>query len=130
MKCPGCNKFAAQEQGDPEIEEATIDDKGHVEVSVRIVVLSECCNEELKEATLAMEGDLPKEAVEAHTGEACELEVEAEAASADKYEGKGRGARHFYGADVTVAASCACGKNDFAPLELSDYIRSSDMDEV
>lgn len=128
MKCPGCSKFAPQE-AQVEVDHAEISSDGHIQVDVRIVLVSECCQAEMKEATLTVEADLSPDAVAAHAAPGCLLDVEAEAEPSERFEGKGRGIRHFYGADVTVAASCGCGKNDFTPIELHDDIQSSHMDD-
>ena len=50
MLCPGCNKFPAYDtSAEPELD---LDlDGGEVTGSARIVLTSECCGEELKEAT-------------------------------------------------------------------------------
>lgn len=60
MKCPSCNKFATYDLGaEPELD---IDiENGVVTGTVRIVLTSECCGDELKEATFDVEIDLAKE---------------------------------------------------------------------
>lgn len=60
MRCPSCNKFATYNtSNEPEIE---VQIEGSVlSGTARIVLTSECCEEELKEATFDIEKDLEDE---------------------------------------------------------------------
>lgn len=50
--CPSCNKFAALEFQDPEVDEEVKLEGLDVTATIRIVRSSECCSEEMKEAQL------------------------------------------------------------------------------
>lgn len=64
MICPSCNKFAANSTDqEPEIELQC--ESGHVTGTVRIVLTSECCGEELKEANFDVDVDLEEEILDA-----------------------------------------------------------------
>jgi hypothetical protein len=57
MLCPSCNKFAANDTStDPELNLDV--ENGIVTGDARIVITSECCGDELKEATFEVEIDL------------------------------------------------------------------------
>lgn len=57
MICPSCNKFAAQScDGDPEVDLELSDTS--ITGTVRVVVTSECCGDELKEANFEVDEDL------------------------------------------------------------------------
>lgn len=61
-RCPGCNKFAGLELQEPEVNDENFDgDSGQIAAEVRIVRTSTCCGEEMKEATLELEGDASSE---------------------------------------------------------------------
>jgi hypothetical protein len=222
-RCPGCNKFPAYQAEDPEVETLEVDDEGNVTGTVHLTVVSECCNETMREASLdiATQVDLacpsmpkmatgngfhvetygggqytsvawykdeedakkhvkdltdtgrwngmppritpgrqltepPKAEVIPHTvaekvlgvhesalpPEAPEmgdqdhpcidghdLSVEEEGLEAvDKYEGKGRGARHFYGYHLTAVVKCSQCDDVNITFEVEDYIQFSSMD--
>lgn len=66
MKCPSCNKFAGYDTGtEPEVELESTGDGAGVEVhgTVRIVLTSECCGDELKESTFEVSEVFDGEAV-------------------------------------------------------------------
>lgn len=143
-KCPGCNKFAGIEEQDPELEreDVTFDyvegklDSITVEIDIRIVNQSECCNDDMTEATLTLSntfsGDDLK-ALEAHNLEGvCELSYEVGDGERDSYQGKGgRRAPMFYGAQYEVVVNCSCGKlpKNTVTFTVKDHIQASSMDE-
>lgn len=60
MLCPSCNKFATYDTStDPEVEVDYSDE--HVTGTVRIVLTSECCGDELKEFAFDIDEDFSEE---------------------------------------------------------------------
>lgn len=51
-RCPSCNKFPAYQAEDPEVETLEINDQGVITGTVHLTVVSECCNETMREASL------------------------------------------------------------------------------
>ena len=135
--CPSCNKFAALEMQDPEMENLEINGT-IVSCSVRIVRSSECCGDEIKEATLEMEEEIDPSTFEGHLDDKHEPleghELEVEEKSVDQLEeGGGRYKKSYFGAEVTYSVSCACQKAGEPPLHegtLSDKVAASHMDEL
>lgn len=75
MKCPSCNKFAAYNtDNEPEIELQC--DRGQVTGTVRILLTSECCGDELKESTFDVEMDLEEDIKDALVARAKEMGLE------------------------------------------------------
>ena len=113
MRCPDCNRFVGVGQGEPEASLEVSD--GSLAGDVRLVLVCAECGTELAESTQEVEIDITL----THTpeclaqtagedGEKPELEVVSESVSNnDRSEGKGRGGRHFYGADIEVEGMCA-----------------------
>ncbi len=104
-RCPDCNKFVGVEMADPELE-LEVDSDGLVTGTVRLVRTCADCNSELAEANV----DIEVQAELVHA-EGCKqeagLEIEdEEAESDDRYEGKGRGQKHFYVANITGKVKC------------------------
>lgn len=156
MICPSCNKFASQSadnepEGDVEIDEID-QETGDVKVtgSVRIVVTSECCGDELKEANFDIEETI--ESIEAEEDCDCDLKdqetwsVDFESIEmTDETERtrtktlkdgtvkeipiSPRYQKHFYGAEALIAITCACGKTKETHL-WSDRVQAGSMDEL
>lgn len=104
-RCPDCNKFVGIEMAEPELE-LEVDNDGLVTGTVRMVQTCADCGSELAEASMDVEVQ-----VELTHAEGCKkesgLEVEDESAeNDDRYEGKGRGRKHFYVASVTGNVKC------------------------
>ena len=133
--CKSCNKFCSVEQQEPEIEpeiEANEDGKsGQVAVSVRLVLVSGCCGDEVAESNQDIQLDFEHEhaaAVEivGHSGD-----------TGDRTEGKGRGLKTFYGANVSVDLKCThegCNPENKGPWEatLEEHVeeQASCFDEI
>lgn len=104
-RCPDCNKFVGIEMADPELE-LEVANEGTVTGTVRLVQTCSECGTELAEANLDVEVDVEvahKEGCKQESG----LSIEDESAdNDDRYEGKGRGARHFYVANITGKVKC------------------------
>jgi hypothetical protein len=125
MRCPACNKFAGLDTNEPEVNFVDIDDGGHVTADVRLVRVSSCCNEEMKEATFTLEADVD---VTQHQGEGHELT--AEEGSVDVIEEGGhRYAKSYHGVQLTVNVTCSCGKLNEV-VEMSDKVCASGMEEL
>lgn len=139
-QCPSCNKLPALAMVEPEAE---VEIEGTtVRATVRIVRNSECCGEEMKEASFEPSEEIDPELLKDHfdpkTGEPltedCELELDADDAEAtERSEGIGRGRKSFYGFELHWTVSCACGRDGGKTLAegtFSDDIQASHMDEV
>ena len=126
MRCPDCNKFVFIEMAKPELDLQLDDDK--VSGEVRLVQICAECGMELAEAELDIEITFDFK----HDTEGCdgELKISNEKASnSDRFEGRGHGARHFYGADITATVSCPkCGVKQM--VEGSVEEQSSSFDQL
>ncbi len=105
-RCPDCNKFVSVEMSDPELDDLEVDPEGNITGTVRLIQTCADCGAELAEANIEV-----SESVEFTHAEGCKeesgLEIEnAEATSEDRFEGKGRGARHFYQAVIQGEVVC------------------------
>ena len=125
-KCPSCNKFAGLETQEPEVQSIDIDETGHVSAEVRLVRVSTCCGDEMKEAYFSLEVDV---GVDEHTGEGHELQVEEESTDIIE-EGGGRYAKSYYGVQVSATVTCSCGKLEPVTVEMTDKVSASGMDEL
>jgi len=111
-RCPDCNRFVSLEQEEPEADvditsrEPIVDTQQELTItgSVRLVLVCAECGTEMAEANL----DVEEEHTFCHAKSGCQgtVAAETEAELADRYEGKGRGMRHFYGVDLTVILEC------------------------
>ncbi len=116
-RCPDCNTFVPLDaEADPEVDSEAVDDEGVVTCSVRIANACGNCGTELTETQFDLECDLSNE-VRVHRevehaavlakDEPPGLEVEvAESCRTSRSEGKGRGLRTFYGAQVRFTVTC------------------------
>ena len=175
MICPSCNKFPAYDtSSEPEVElevdqfeyaegekpegaEPDADvppskDAGtaYVTGTARIVLTSECCGDELKEATFEVQDvQIDVERGEGCTCDISELDVTSSQEITDHSEtekvtiakrgpNKGQEVRkpipfryqkRFYGCEITIEVSCSCGKTS-AEATWSDDIQASAMDEL
>jgi hypothetical protein len=137
MRCPGCNKFVSYEEVDPEVD-LSLDWSGDtptISGSVRIVNACEDCGEELKEATFDIYVDAKvganEESFKAHKEH--ELSVEpGEVERTCRSEGKGRGAKTFYGASVEIVVTCmtCVGSPTVTTVTWADEVQASSMDEL
>lgn len=140
MRCPGCNKFVAYEEVDPEVE-VQVDAEGHVTGTVQIVNACADCSEELKEANFDIDVDarvganqqrgIDSAEFEKHKGHALGVDTHG-IERTSRVEGKGRGARTFYGASVEIVVNCEdCeGTPVVATLTWADDEQASAMDEL
>lgn len=131
--CPGCNKFYSKEQSDPEFEGGEIsyvqgEKTANVKGSVRMVLTSACCSEEVAETT--QEYDVDVDVVHDHPKDKGDIEftLEEEGENTDRYEGRGRGQRHYYGVEVTLNLDCSCGWKTSAMTTVEE--QASAFDEM
>lgn len=71
MKCPSCNKFATYSTDqEPEVELESTGNEDGVEVhgTVHIVLLSECCGDELKESEFELSEEIDAEVIRTEIG--------------------------------------------------------------
>ncbi len=153
MKCPSCNKFAAYDtSAEPEVD-LEVDEGAEVTGTVHIVLTSECCGDELKEAHFDVDveakdhfpecfnpdGDEEGELKEGH-----EFSVDASGKITDRSETTSKRTRkdgtvverpipfryqkRFFGFTGTVTVQCLCGAQ--ADLEIEDEVQASAMDEL
>jgi len=164
MVCPSCNKFPAYDTStEPEVEINDCDAEpvkeeptkavAIVSGSVRIVLTSECCGEEMKEATFDisdLQVDIEKavdctcenwlEGIEAET-DGAEIVDRSETSKPFTYKtGPKKGQtvdkpipyryqKRFYGASVPIAINCACGKQ-VGGTTFEYEVQASGMDEL
>lgn len=112
MKCPSCNKFAALEMQEPEVNELSFDSESRmVTADVRILRNSECCGDEMKEYTFNVEEEVGQEIadkMDAILKDDPEAEFDVEEGSVEILEeGGGRYRKSYFGftlsANITVA---------------------------
>jgi hypothetical protein len=137
-QCPGCNKLAGLETDEsPEVDLRL--DGTNISATMRLVRLSSCCNEEMKEANFEPDMELDAADLEGHydfeKGDAVEghdLDIEETGVEVtERSEGKGRGCRTFYGIKVSYDIVCSCTSDK--PVytgTLADECQASSMDEL
>jgi len=129
MKCPSCNKFASLEMQEPEVQSVEIDDFGNISAEVRIVRNAACCGDEMKEATLTLEGSVFEADVVGHKGKGHDFEVEEDGVDMIEEDGS-RYQKSYFGASLTVKVTCSCGKMEPITVEMSDKVAASEMEEL
>lgn len=153
MKCPSCNKFAAQDcSGEPEVEldVAEVTPEGVViNGTAHIAIMSECCGDELKTAdfdidlTLEFEVDENNKTKRECTCTEFTVEMDSSEITEDYDTTKtktlkdgtvrvkhipARFQTHYYGVTVEMTATCECSKTVVSGT-FEDKIPSSSMDE-
>ena len=108
-RCPNCNRFVGIEMADPEwsVEPEAAD--GSISGEARLVQTCAECGTALAEANLTVEADYElehKDGCKLSKDEDAELKMDYETENNDRMEGKGRGAKHFYGADISLKITC------------------------
>jgi hypothetical protein len=150
-RCPDCNKFVSLDSSqDPEVT-IDVDETGEVTCAFQIANACEQCGTEMFTAqfdtsvsadgitrsedskTLAeFLGECKAKVAEGETeDDEIDLEVdESDLERTDRYEGKGRGQRHYYGAKVgfTVKATFRGVTHEFEG-SVEDEIQASSMDQ-
>lgn len=163
--CPGCNKFASlNTDNEPEFStsletqaDPTNGNKPYADLSgtIRIVLTSECCGDEMREANFDVTVDGIE--LEKHQDCACEGDswweeaevVEESGEMTDRQESskpvtykrgplKGqtvqkpipyRFQRRFYGVEATFSVHCPCGK-EIGTATFQDEVQASGMDDL
>lgn len=171
MLCPSCNKFAAFDtSGDPEVdfEIDRVEDEGagdgedaetgldkaievrcYITGTVRIVLTSECCSEDMKEANFDIETEIELSRADGCTCDFANCSLTTSEELTDRQEafseriakrGPNKGQtvktpiparyqKRFYGTEVAIEVSCECGKTT-ADQKWSDEVPASGMDEL
>lgn len=135
-RCQSCGKLCGLNFEEPEENGAEVSG-AEVSIDVRIYRTSECCGDEIKEATF---NDSQEIAVDDDTAKTCGKESgekeghdwEAEVTSiegTERSEGKGRGLRSFFGYQAEIEVKCSCGKL-IDTVTISDEVQASGMDEL
>lgn len=131
--CPSCNKFAGLEMNDPEVNDLSLDLEGRsISCEVRIVRVSTCCSDEMKEYTFNNDCDFTDEqraVVDAILAKAPDAEIDVEEGSIEQLEeGGGRYAKSYYGYSLT--ANITHDGATLFSIELTDKINAASMDEL
>jgi hypothetical protein len=147
--CRECNKFAAYDTGgEPEAElnvSSVEEDSVTVSGSIRIVLTSECCSDELREANFDIEETVTVERAEGCKCDDFEAEFEngeitdrmqthtervLKSGEVKKIRIKNsRYAKRFYGAAGDIVVTCSCGQTS-ATVTWDDEVQASGMDEI
>jgi hypothetical protein len=115
-RCPDCNKYTGiDSESDPNVDDLSVNDTDGT-VSVQMTIENNCaeCSTTLYTADLSGDVDASDiadssglmlaaliEKIEKEGGTITQMEVEEDGSSrTDRFEGKGRGQRHFYGAEI------------------------------
>lgn len=136
MRCPDCAKFVSYE--DPQtidIQDYRLgDDEDPPSGEFTVTLNCDQCSTELKQAEVEMEfpdfdGEAFDLAMGKHGGPKHQIELDIDEFDADnRYEGKGRYTKTFYGATGMLDVRCSCGET-VASLPFHGYVQASDMDE-
>lgn len=134
-RCPSCNKFVSLDtEGDPEIDNLEVSDDGlMVTCEVRITNTCVECSDELTEANFELEVTEDEDPI-IHK-DTCREEdrkydvTEAGFDRTTRQQGKGRGAKTFYGVEVDYTLKCLNCEATYDG-SLSDEIQASHMDEL
>jgi len=106
-----------------------VSEDGTVTGEVRVVVKSECCGEELKEAALEVDSNVDVGEHGKHS-----LSISADDPDLiDEYDNPGRPMRyrkHWYGASISYTVTCDDCKVEVGTGEWSDKTPASSMDEL
>lgn len=102
----------ALDTADPDVTEIGVSDEGHVEIQVRVVRTCASCGDELKEANLEMEHDIPEEMLGVHRSEGHLLDIDFDAETVENTSGSKSRPRTSIGASVTFTVTCSCDAKD------------------
>lgn len=144
-QCPSCQKFPALTVEEPEIQDEQIDGEGYLTIEVTIDRNSECCSEQMKQATFSLEGDATA-AWAAHIAESHaeddsqpDPEMTVGLEGTERRQDKDRHGKpiknwryqkQFYGVSATATVNCpACGEM-IEELILADECQASAFEEM
>lgn len=129
MRCSDCNKFVSYDQAEPELTSFQVDSgKGEAEITGTVHVDLNCgeCGTTLKSADIDIDHNITVPCIDTADdgGDSLpggaqgagprsgghEMEITEESAEpSERTEGRGRGMKTFYGAEITVEVVCSCG---------------------
>ena len=106
-QCPSCYKLCGLEMQDPEVNDITYDeDSQTITVDVRIVRVSACCNDEMKDYTFNVDTELPDDLVATMAKvkkEHPDVDFDAQEGSVDQLEeGGSRYKKSYFGFTLNV----------------------------
>lgn len=131
-RCSSCNMFCSVELQEPEAD-LEVNDEGLVTGTVRLLLSSECCSEEVAEANVDLEIDTQLEHDEKCGDQSVVIDDES-ADATDRYQTTDRHGnhikslryqRHFYGADIAVAVRCVVCSAEAQAKETAEEQASS-----
>lgn len=126
VRCDSCGKFASLENAEPESQSLEIDE-GTITYQVRCIRICTDCGDELKEAYIDGSHDID---IKEHDGEGHDLEVTEESIeSTERYEGKGRFTKSFYGFEMSIEVVCSCGQFT-ETVKLTDDEQASNFENM
>ena len=136
--CPSCNRFCTLELQEPEVNEITLNfdnedpDSATVTYDVRIVRNSECCGDEMKEASFSEDAEVPDEIIvkmKEKLAVDAEAEFEVNEGSPETIEEGGhRYKKSYYGFTLPVQVSYKGAV--LGEFDITDKIEASGMDEL
>jgi len=145
-RCSSCGKLCALNTEDPEVDFDSIsaDARGIlVKANVTLTRVSECCGDEVKQATFEPEEPITwdkLDGIEKHynleTGEPLsddhELDIdEGDIQATERSEGKGRGLKSFYGFEVGFVVRCSCNSSEaLYEGSFEDDMQASHFEEI
>jgi hypothetical protein len=137
MRCGSCSKFVSFDTDqEPETDDLSVDEEGHVIGSVRIVNCCAECGDELKEASIDVEDAGVPEDLKTHLEKELpdegshDLELEVTSSErTERSEGQGRGRRTFYGAAINFSVTCSCDSEFTVDGSVSVEVQASSMEE-
>ncbi len=123
-RCTSCNKFVSRELQEPEVQSIEIEGEGLdrvVNVTVRLVRACIECGDEMTEQVCEESHCADYEALNGHTGEGHDLEIEEGLVSqtevpAQKASPMVKAIKASFGATVNYTIKCECQKEDADPL--------------
>ena len=132
-RCNSCSKLCGLEQEEPEAQDPSVERAGHGKVKVsgdvEMMLNSACCGDIVKTANESYEVDADVDH-EFDTDECDPLVEVDETESEERFEGKGRGMRHFYGAVVRGHIDCECGAENIGTFEAKVECQSSAFEQA
>jgi hypothetical protein len=131
-QCPSCNKLAGL---DTEVDDVSLElDGTSITGTVHVIRRSQCCSEDMKEATFDVDINLldSNADLEEHKEEGHELEAEFDEGEVTE-SGGGRYKKNLIGFKVEYTVKCSCQKEGEEPLvtgTAEDNMAASGYDEM
>lgn len=134
-RCNDCNKFVGVNQAESQLTDLEVDQDGCVTGSCTLALECSDCGSELKTSDVEVNEQVEgaEEHMSAHDkknpSHSYELSItDSEVGDADKFEGKGRGMKHFYGIEGQFTVECSCKKFK-ADGKFSEFVQASHFDD-